>query len=339
MQLKDLGEDEIVRRLAEKFTKKHPRLKKAIGDDTSVTVQKGGNALLATTDVLIEDTHFKEEYTSPYLIGKKALAISLSDIAAMGGTPLFFLVSIALRPETQKNFIDGIYKGLSDLSEKYGCLLAGGNTAKINGKMFISTTVFGEMDERDVVYRSGAKAGDVIYVTGTLGDSALGLRILKNYGKKAVLKGPFRNAVLRHLDPEPRLEAGQLLAERKIATSMMDISDGLALDLKRLCAESGVAAVIETEKLPLSEEIKEYGKLIRRHDVLDLALSGGEDYELLFTAPHGDKRKITSLSKKLELPMTAIGRIVEKGKAADTLAILDASGKPVSLKRLGFEHF
>src|SRR3989304_440542 len=172
MRLKRIGEDALIAGLAVKFGARHPRLIKGIGDDTSVVRQEGGKALLATTDILIENTHFKRSYTPPYLLGRKSLSISLSDIAAMGGAPLFYLVSVALPPGVGKKFVDEIYRGLAGAARESGAILAGGNTARTEDGMVIETTVFGEAAENEVLYRSTARPGDIVFVTGTRGSSA-----------------------------------------------------------------------------------------------------------------------------------------------------------------------
>ena len=192
MKLKEIGEDRIIKELSREFSMRHRRLVKGIGDDASVTTQAGGRHLLATTDILIEGTHFKRDWTTPYLLGRKALSISLSDIAAMGGEPLFYLVSIALPPDTEKQFLDELYRGLSDCGKEHGAALAGGNTAKTKGAMMVAATLFGEAPARETVYRSGAGQGDIIYVTGWLGDAALGLRLLRKHGGAALKKSAFR---------------------------------------------------------------------------------------------------------------------------------------------------
>lgn len=338
MRLKELGEERIVKALEKKFSSLvHPRLIKGIGDDTSVTREKDGRVLLATTDILIEDTHFKLSYTPVYLLGKKSLSISLSDIAAMGGEPLFFLVSIGLPPDTRKSFVDELYNGVRDSAKKYGAVLAGGNTARLKGRVMISTTVLGEMPENEVVYRNGARINDTIYVTGTIGDAALGLKALKRYGMKAVSRGPFKKAALKHLDPTPRLRAGRMLAAKKLAHSMIDISDGLALDLKRICEESGVGAVVRLENIPLSGDMLRFARSSKKTWV-QLALSGGEDYELLFTSS-ADPEKISGIGKTLNLAITPIGKIVRKFEKDNYLRIIDLKGNPVKLRRLGFKHF
>ncbi|MEK7773462.1 MAG: thiamine-phosphate kinase, partial [Deltaproteobacteria bacterium] len=201
--LKGIGEAALIKGLAAKFPYKHPRVIKGIGDDASVTVETGGKVLLTTTDILIEGTHFKREYTDAYLLGRKALSVSLSDIAAMGGVPLFFLTSIALPPDTKKDFLDDLYRGVHHVAGEHGALLIGGNTAR-SGKIMVSTTVLGEALREEVVYRSGARAGDVIYVTGATGVSALGLGILKRCGLGALKKKTRSGkAALKHLNPTP----------------------------------------------------------------------------------------------------------------------------------------
>jgi thiamine-monophosphate kinase len=338
MLLEKLGEDRLIQGLVERFGGRHSRLLKGIGDDTSVSSQKGGAALLVTTDILIENTHFKRAYTSPYLLGRKALSISLSDIAAMGGEPLFFLVSLALTPGTPKKFIDELYRGLDDVAREAGCVLAGGNTAKAAHEMTVSTTVIGEAPVNRVVYRKGAVAGDLVFITGTVGGSALGLKALVNHDGLALKRVPWKDSVKKHLDPVPRLKAGQALAKARLATALMDISDGVALDLKRMCVESGKSAVIYLSSLPLSEELKTYGERTGKSPLLDFALTGGEDYELLFTSPEKNLRKIATLSKKLGLPMTPVGRIMGRKKDR-VITVLDEDGEPMELKKLGFEHF
>ncbi|MBI5587818.1 MAG: thiamine-phosphate kinase [Deltaproteobacteria bacterium] len=334
MFLKEFGEERIIRELAEKFKVRHPRVLKAIGDDASVTVQKGGQALLATTDILIEDTHFRARLTPPCLLGRKSLSISLSDIAAMGGSALFFLVSIGFPGSVKKDFLDSLYKGISGRAKECGALLIGGNTAR-SGKITVSTTVLGEMPVDEVVYRSGAGKNDLVWVTGTPGESALGLTLLKKHGAGAI-RGPFKKAVMRHLDPTPRMKAGRALAVKRLATSMIDISDGVLLDLKRVIEASGAGAVVELDSLPVSTEMRDYIKLGKRPFAADLILSGGEDYELLFTAPEKNTPRISALSKELKLRITPIGRIVDKKKG---LKVIGPDGTEIKIKSLGFEHF
>lgn len=340
MRLKDIGEERLIRELAERFSSAHPRLTKAIGDDTSVSTQTKDRSLLVTTDLLIEGTHFIKSRTTAYLLGRKSLSISLSDIAAMGGAPLFYLVSVALPPQTRKTFVDELYRGLHACASESGAHLAGGNTAA-NDRIMVSTTVLGEADPKRVVYRSGAKAGDIIYVTGTLGDSALGLEVLLKNSLSRAMKSRYRAAVMRHLDPTPRLRAGALLAKGGLASAMMDISDGLGLDLERLCAQSGVNAIVELGKVPVSDELARYASS-SEDALIRLAVSGGEDYELLFTSPEKNDGRIRRLARRLSVPITRIGRIIgdgEHGRGRRRVAFTDRSGKAIHVKKAGFVHF
>ena len=307
------------------------RVIKGIGDDTSVTLLSPGSVLLTTTDTLVESTHFERSYTPARLLGRKALSVSLSDIASMGGAPLFFLVSITFPGDIDRKYIDGIYDGLKSSSDEFGLPLIGGNTARAP-IVTISTTVLGEVKKGREVLRSGARPGDAIFVTGTPGDSALGLTVLQNHGLKA-LKGRWRKAVLRHLDPVPRLSAGQALSRQRLATSMIDVSDGVALDLKRLLDASGAGAEVNLRGFPISRELQRYCESTGS-SWAPLALSGGEDYELLFTTRPKDEKKVAALSRAIGLKITRIGRVTETG-----LNIVGADGRPVKLKRLGFEHF
>lgn len=335
MRLKELGEDPFIRELAQRFGSPHPRIIKAIGDDTSVTKCRPGRVLLTTTDTLVEGTHFKLTYTNPYLLGRKSLSVSISDIAAMGGEPLFFLVSLTVPANMEKRLIDDLYKGMLAVSSKYGPKLVGGNTSSTRKGMVVSTTLLGEAQSNKVVYRRGARPGDIICITGTVGDSALGLKILKKYGPGA-LKGPFGKAARKHLDPTPRLEAGRALAAAGLATAMIDISDGVLLDLERLSRESSTGAVLEAARLPLSATLKRHIKSVRLSTGLTLALTGGEDYELLFTTRPEHISRINSLSKRLRLPITPVGKIVKKSYG---VVALGQDGRKLRIKKAGYEHF
>lgn len=338
MLLKDLGEESLIEHLARKFNVPHRRIIRAIGDDAAVTVERENTCLLTTTDILIEGIHFSLEYSQPYQLGRKLLSISLSDIAAMGGEPLFFLVSIALPRECSVEFLEELYEGIGDCASEFGVYLIGGNTSASDGKVILGSTLLGEAGKDEVITRGGAHPGDIVYVTGTLGDAALGLKVLKGSKGSAagrdILKGPCREAVKRHLDPMPRVKAGRALAEKRLATSMIDISDGLVREIKRLASASGVDAVIESHKLPLSETLKE--RVSKDPGEMNLALAGGEDYELLFTSPPEKTQFIIELARELDLPITPVGKIFPKQRGVE---VVDEKGTPVKPTKDGFEHF
>lgn len=342
--LAELGEEALVELLARRFPASGTRVVRGIGDDTSVTTQKAGRLLLATTDTLVEGTHFTGTGADAFRLGRKALSVSVSDVAAMGGVPLFFLVSLTAPPSTGTSFIDDLYRGLEDAATEYEVELAGGNTTR-GATLEITTTLMGEVERNRVVYRNGARPGDLIYVTGTPGDSALGLLTLREKGPSAATRGPYKKAVLRHLDPRARMEAGRALAVRRLVTAMIDVSDGVALDLKRLSEassaenENKVGVVIHADALHLSADMKRFAKLNGeggRRKALELALSGGEDYELLFTVRPSRARRAEALSAELGLAMTRIGEVTER---AEGVKVLDGVGGEVKVERPGYVHF
>lgn len=328
MKLEDIGEDGIISLIKESFENHSPRVLKSIGDDTAVTTQDSNKLLLTTTDILVEGVHFDRTYHSPFDLGRKSVNISTSDIASMGGTSLFILMSIALPKDTDKTFIEELYKGIKSACSEIGLSLIGGNTSLSHDSITIGSTVIGEVDKNKVIYRSGANVGDRIFVTGTLGDSRLGLKLLRS-GNPAT-----NNATVRHLNPKARTMEGRILSEHKIASSMIDISDGLASDINHITKESNVGATIHYNKIPLSPEVIEY---LKDHPTeTELPLSGGEDYELLFTVPEDKLEKLDNLKTELTSPVTEIGIITDKNNGT---TFLDDSGTPVRIKTVGFKHF
>jgi thiamine-monophosphate kinase len=329
MDLHDVGEFGLVTRIRKWMTASDPALVQGIGDDVAV-MERGGKALLATTDILIEDIHFDRSWMDPYRLGKKSLAVNLSDIAAMGGIPKYFLISLGLPKNLPFSFISWFYRGIREGAKRYRVNLVGGDTS-LSEKMIINICLLGEGKTKDLVFRSGASVGDELFVSGTLGDSALGLKILQKKG----LRGKPRRLIEKHLSPCPRLQLGQAIAQHRCATAMIDVSDGLLSDTHHLLEESGVGAMIWEGRIPLSrsylENIHVYSK-----DPYAIALSGGEDYELLFTASPEKREKISSLSRSFKIPITCIGKILPRKKK---LRIVRKDGKTYSPSRLGFDHF
>ncbi len=329
MDLREIGEFGLINRIRKWVTSSDPALVQGIGDDVAV-IGTGSTALLVTTDILIEDIHFDLSWTDPYTLGRKSLAVNLSDIASMGGTPKYFLISIGLSKNLPLSFVSSFYRGLKKEARQYQVELIGGDTS-LSQKIVINICLLGEGRQRDLLFRKGAKAGDDLFVSGTLGDAALGLKILQEKGKIRGAEG----LVKKHLSPCPRVELGQAIAKHHWATAMIDVSDGLLIDASHLLEESGVGARIWKELIPLS---KLYQKWIRSFskDPLQLALSGGEDYELLFTAPPKMRNRISSLAHAHKIPMTRIGEILHKEEG---FHIARKDGKDYSPFRLGFEHF
>jgi thiamine-monophosphate kinase len=291
-----------------------------IGDDCAVLRVPSGHEILVTTDFSLEGVHFRTEWHPPEIIGHRCLARGLSDIASMGGQPLAAFLSLALPPGTPKSWIDRFLKGLLKLADNFHVSLAGGDTAESRKGILADIVVVGSVAKNKAIRRSGAKAGDRIFVTGELGGSAATLNLL--FSGRPLQPKEFP----QHFHPVPRIEIGRFLREHRMASAMIDISDGLSTDLAHICEESGVGAEIIAEAIPLSS-------IDRPPRPVDLkfALHGGDDYELLFTVPRGKKipRRIAGV------PLTQIGRIT-RGKE---MLLVDERGIRRKLKPRGWQHF
>jgi thiamine-monophosphate kinase len=297
-------------------------LRLGIGDDAALWKPKPGLVSILTSDWFLEGSHFLREKHPPDSVGWKCLARAASDIAAMGGTPRCFLLNLALPAAANGKWLKSFLRGLRRAAKSLECVLAGGDTTR-GQQILLSVTVIGEIREGQQVLRSGARPGDLLYVSGTLGEAEHGLRLFGS-GRGNVNR---QNLALRkHLYPEPRLELGRWLAARKLATAMMDVSDGLSSDLPRLCAASGVGALIDQDKLPLLRGID-------TESAKQLALHGGDDYELLFTV---SPRKLASFSRKFEeLRLTQIGKITT-GRG---VRIIGLNGRLELLRAAGWDPF
>jgi thiamine-monophosphate kinase len=298
----------------------------AIGDDAAVWLPRAGYETVATCDWFLEGTHFLVDRHPPHAVGWKCLARAASDLAAMGATPRCFLLSLALPEERTGAWLDNFLAGLRAAAERLACPAAGGDTTR-RKEVLISVTAIGECRRGRRVLRRGAKPGDAVLVSGRLGEAEYGLRRVRG-GRGRVDPGEPRLA--RHLYPEPRLSLGAWLAERGLATAMMDLSDGLASDLPRLCRASGVGARIEESRLPLARPAKSD---LRKLAPLAAALQGGEDYELLFTVAPAHVGKIPSAIQGVRL--TRIGAIT----AARKIVVVAADGAARELAKLGWDPF
>jgi len=331
VRLKKVGEFPLIDIISKQANTSHPSVIKGIGDDAAVVSGNSNRCLLVTTDILREDIHFKKSFTTPYLLGKKCLSVNLSDIAAMGGTPFCYFVSISVPPEISLNFIKELYRGMHQRAKEFNAVLLGGDTVSSFKDIVISITLLGKTKKTSVVYRNRAKKGDLIYVTGYPGESALGLLMLKKD------KNSFKrhSAVKKHLDPCPRIELGKALADKKLANSMIDVSDGLLADLGHIIRQSKKGAQISLSQIPLSNSYKKECLKFSKN-IYKPVLFGGEDYELLFTSAVPNKIKIKHLSKKLGVPITCIGEITESSK---NIIVLDSSNKKMKIKNSGYRHF
>lgn len=293
----------------------HTKLGHGIGDDCAVLALPRGLEALVTTDFSIENIHFRREWHPPDSVGWRCLARGLSDIAAMGGDPRVAFLSLALPRELPQRWVNEFSAGLLRLAAEHGVQLAGGDTGESPAGVLADIIVLGSVPKGKAVLRSGARVGDLVYVTGVLGGSVATLELLRQRNK------PRGAAHRRHFYPEPRIEVGRYLRQKKLASAMIDTSDGLSVDLAHICEESGVGAVIYAESLPR----------LPGTQGLRFALHGGEDYELLFTA--APKAKVPE--QIAGVPVARIGEIV----AGDAIRLADAQGRATLLKPEGWQHF
>ena len=323
MKLSRLGEFGLIERMRRSApTSRNVRL--GIGDDAA-WVRAKTESFLVTTDLLLEGVHFDLSWTSLSDLGYKTLAVNLSDIAAMGGIPAYLTLSLGIPRHFGSKKLDSFYEGIKSLAIEHNVAVIGGDTS-LAEKMVISACVIGHAPYRPI-NRAGARLGNDIYVTGTLGDSALGLQILK---RKLPRKKGVSYLLKRHHKPTPRLAVGALLAQKRLATAMIDISDGLLQDLGHISKASRIGARIWEETLPLSGAYRAITNEAR------YSLTGGEDYELLFSARQNDRQRIDQLQHQLDVPLTRIGVCVP---ATEGIVCLDRSGKPISLPTTGHDHF
>ena len=322
MRLKHLGERRVIAKIRRSFDRGRKDVLVGIGDDAALVRTPG--SLLLTTDVLVEDEDFRLADHPPRLLGRKALNVNLSDIAAMGGRPLHALVGLALPGTVEAKWLDDFMAGFRSAAHQADVALIGGDLSGAE-KVMISVTVTGSV--KFPVKRSGARPGDSIYVSGTLGDAAGGLRLVEKGGVSGVVKA-VRPLVKAFLDPSPRLELGACLAEGRLASAMIDLSDGLSVDLGHICEESRVGAEVEAPLVPISAALDCLAR-----DPLAMALNGGEDYELLFTVRPAKRAAVEALAERFGL--TRIG-LITPGRRI----VLTGPGKNRRpLKARGFEHF
>ncbi|KRE88610.1 thiamine-monophosphate kinase [Frateuria sp. Soil773] len=321
----------LIDRIRERTAQGRDDVRLGIGDDAALLAVPEGQELAVAIDTLVEGVHFPRD-TSPADIGWKALAVNLSDLAAMGASPAWALLALTLpRPasaEAAQAFVDGFAEGFERLAQPHRLALVGGDTTR--GPLAVSVAVHGFVPPGKALRRAGAKAGDAVLVTGTLGDAAAGLRLLQS-GAGIPAGDPRRDYLVERLNrPEPRLAAGMALRER--ASACLDVSDGLLADLGHLCAESGVGAEIDSALLPRSPALL---GLFDDDGARDFALSGGDDYELCFTVPAARVAEVQADLARLGCGATRIGRIVD----GSGVRVRGADGAWLEPARQGWDHF
>lgn len=328
MKLKSIGEFSLIDRLTRQMKRYDDSVLVGIGDDAAAFRTPGGKFMLTTCDMLVEGRHFLLEWIKPEQLGHKALAASLSDIAAMGGVPSYALVSVGWPAQMDLEYAEGIYRGMGDLAATSGVSMIGGDTVSAP-QLILDVMVIGEMEAMPVT-RSGALPGHVFAVTGSLGAAAAGLALLKS-------GSPVQDQSLlqAHLLPQPRIREGAILLEAGPPSAMIDISDGLAGELHHICENSGVGAAIKLEDIPITEETKGLAKRLKT-SVLDWALYGGEDYELLVTL---SAQQAAIVKKRLAGIGTGFHVIGEVTAKDDGIKLVREDGPAESIDKKGYDHF
>jgi thiamine-monophosphate kinase len=317
------SEFDFINRIREQAAKRNPAdLILGIGDDAAILRERSGRETLLSVDLLVEEVDFKLAYAISRWLGHKSLAVSLSDIAAMGGTPRFSLLTLGI-PQPDRishTFWEEFFAGYFALADEHGLTLIGGDISSTPGPLTIDSFVIGDCPAGQALRRSGARAGDSVFVTGCLGASTAGLKLLLQGARPDENERSLLQDALRaHLKPEPRVAFGREIVG--LAHAVIDVSDGLAQDLSHICRESGVDAIIDFDSVPVAEEVSLITR--DRESAFDLAVSGGEDFELLFTASNSVKAQLIEAAENCHVKLTRIGEIIEK------------SGNPLSLRKNG----
>ncbi|WP_369017592.1 thiamine-phosphate kinase [Thermatribacter velox] len=331
--LGEIGEFGFIERIKATFSTSSPLLLQGIGDDCAVFKGREGWHTLVTCDAQVEDVHFKTGLFPPFLLGRRILAVNVSDIAAMGGLPRFALLSFALRPELEEKWLSEVLRGIKEEAERFGVEVIGGNLSSIASSLVFDVTLIGEVESKyPLLLRKNARVGDRVLITGYPGEAACGLQIILEGSQEEIVR--FERLCRRCFAPSPRLEEGRVIAESGYPCALIDVSDGLLQDLSHLLDASQVGVVIHLEDLPLSGEVQEFAREKGIDPFLPI-LSGGEDFELLFTAPPWLAEELQrEIQRRTGTPVWVIGEVVEERGLR-----LYREGKEVSIDRRGWNHF
>jgi thiamine-monophosphate kinase len=334
VRVKEIGEFGLIARIRDAASERSPSVVEGVGDDCAIVRPGTDRDLLFTCDCQIQGVHFRNEWISARQLGRRVAAVNLSDIAAMGGVPRWALCALAIPEETEVAWVDELYAGLRQELGRAGAALVGGNTARLGVGALIDLFIVGDVARGRALLRSGARPGDLVFVTGELGGSAAGLELLTG-GIGAVELGIAEAAICRHLTPAPRLDEGGALAATGRVTSCIDISDGLVSDARHVAEESGVVVRLDADRIPVSQAAKALCRATGR-DPLDLAMYGGEELELLFTA--GRDAEDAVCAAVAAASGTQVLRIGEIAAGAPGVTV-ERDGRSTPLRRTGFDHF
>ena len=330
MKVKDIGEFGFIERIKGGCLIRDENVISGIGDDCCVFKTSAEVASLLTTDMLVERIHFLLEAIPPYKLGRKSLAVNMSDIAAMGGTPKEAAISVAIPDTVDLDYLDALYDGMKSMAKEFGVNLLGGDTTSSPGPLIINIALVGEVREEEVLYRSGAKVGDVIFLTGPVGSAAAGLDIiLKERGSDA-----WGELIEAHHNPYPQIKTGRTIASMKVANSLIDVSDGVAADLGHICTESKLGAIIEEKMIPTTEQLRAYCEKFQE-DSRHLSLHVGEDYVLLGTVPVASAARLQEVLEANGCQFHSIGRTV----AESDLRLEGRDGSVEVIGANGWDHF
>lgn len=339
----EIGEGALIERIRARIPSPPSWVVLGIGDDAAVVEPERNRLEVITTDALVEDVHFDRSFCAPADIGHKALAVNLSDLAAMGAAPRVALLSLMLPAALPVVDVDALLDGMLALAERSRISLVGGNITRSPGPLIVDVTVTGSVHRRRMLTRAGARAGDEIYVTGSIGGAASGLRVLQLAQRLQAPMEPLAEGIRRYLRPEPRLRFGMLLGRNRAARACIDLSDGLAEGLRQIAQASGVGAVIDARSLPIHPNSRQSTVDNRQsanifegiiESSLFEAIRGGEDYELLFTSSPKLRVRLNGVRRLVnDLPITKIGRVT-----ADLAIVLEIDGRKAEMPR-GFQHF
>jgi thiamine-monophosphate kinase len=329
----ELSEQELVSRIRARLAAAPPWLLVGIGDDAAVVEPVRNQVEVLTVDAIVEGVHFDRAFTPPAAIGHRALAVNLSDLAAMGASPRLALLSFALPSDLACDAFDAIVDGLAGVAAAHRTHVVGGNLTRSPGPLVIDVTAVGSVKRRNVLRRSGAKPGDGIYVTGSVGAATAGLEVLRSAFDPAL---PFQSCIARYQYPEPRVRAGVLLARNRAANACMDLSDGLADGIRQITDASGVGATIERAAIPIDPDAQRWFES-RGADPIIEALRGGDDYELVFTAPPKTGGRLRTVMRHGGVAITRIGTCTKER----AVRLSGGAGDPAGDAALptGFSHF
>ena len=330
MKLKDIGEFGFIERIKGGCLIRNENVISGIGDDSCVFKTSAEVASLLTTDMLVEQIHFLLEAIPPYQLGRKSLAVNMSDIAAMGGTPKEAVLSVAIPDTVDLEYLDAFYDGMKAMAKEFEVNLLGGDTTSSPGPLIINIALVGEAQKEEVLYRSTAKVGDVVFLTGPVGSAAAGLDI--------ILKGrgadEWEELIEAHHNPYPQIKTGRIIASMKVANSLIDVSDGVAADLGHICTESKLGAIIEEEMIPTTAQFRAYCAKFQE-DSRHLSLHVGEDYVLLGTVPEASATRLQKALESNGCQFHPVGKTV----AESGLRLEGSDGSVEVIGAIGWDHF